>query len=554
MKSKKNKLTAEEEIIKKELAKENRRKREEEKAAQEKRINDFRKEHSAILAGITNKLFLPKDTQYIIHCGKTNSGKTYNAIEALKKNGSGVYLAPLRLLAFEIQDKLCNSGYKCSLITGEEKIIVDDSNYIASTIEMLDYSKYYDTIIIDEAFMISDSDRGKSWTRAILDCNAREVHIIVNEEGLEVIENMLTLTHRKYEVKKYNMLQKFKFSDTPTQMSRKLVKGTVFVVFSRINVLINKLKLENLGHDVSILYGNLPPEVKKSQIDKFISGESTMMVTTDVIGMGINLPANSIIFLETDKFDGVCSRKLTSTEIKQIAGRTGRYGISNDNSFVSATNKQDLNYIKTNYNNFVNVPHAYIGLDYDIFSSFDESMSVIDRIENFRMIDFIPKSLKKILLKESTSKYMGIAQEIDKKSFTLNVKWVFLTAPIKNNNKSYFSAFVLNYEKYNKIIPPGFINYNDIKLLEDNISEIDLYLNLSRSLNHDTTENEKYVNKKYELIEKLNNVLLDKKLCTTKTCGLCSTRIPITHPYKYCETCYENKIRSNYNDDYFIWR
>ncbi len=33
--------------------------------------------------------------------GPTNSGKTYNAMQKLKKANSGLYLAPLRLLALE---------------------------------------------------------------------------------------------------------------------------------------------------------------------------------------------------------------------------------------------------------------------------------------------------------------------------------------------------------------------------------------------------------------------------------------------------------------------
>ena len=556
MKRNKVKVLTAEEIALKEIEKKEARKRSSElkkqkeidKLLREKTIAEFRDKHSVVLANIANRMFVTKDIKYVIHSGKTNSGKTYNAIETLKKNGSGIYLAPLRLLAFEIQDKLRNSGYSCSLITGEEQIIIENSKYTSSTIEMLNYSKFYDTVVIDEAFMINDQDRGKSWTRAILDTNAREIHIIVNEEGLDMIEKLLKFSNRNYEVKKYEMLQKFKFSDSTTQMSKKLAKGTVFVTFSRINVLISKMKLEKLGYNVSVLYGNLPPEVKKVQIERFVSGESTVMVTTDVIGMGINLPANSIIFLETEKFDGTNKRKLTSSEIKQIAGRTGRYGISNDDSYVSATNKNDLDFIKNNYAKFNYVNKAYIGLDYEMFSSFDENMSVIDRINNYNLIDFIPENMKFFLHKESIFKYVDVARTVDRKNFTLNVKWIFLTAPIKANNRDYFNSCVHHYEHNGTIIPPTIIKHYDAKGIEDNISEIDLYLSLSRSLNHDEVVLENYKLKKYELIEKLTNMLLDKKLSSTKKCALCNNRISITDPYKYCGNCYETKIRVDYDD------
>ena len=38
--------------------------------------------------------------KFILHIGPTNSGKTYNALERLKTAESGVYLGPLRLLAY----------------------------------------------------------------------------------------------------------------------------------------------------------------------------------------------------------------------------------------------------------------------------------------------------------------------------------------------------------------------------------------------------------------------------------------------------------------------
>jgi len=40
----------------------------------------------------------------IYHAGPTNSGKTYNALAAMRAAGSGVYCGPLRLLAMEVYD------------------------------------------------------------------------------------------------------------------------------------------------------------------------------------------------------------------------------------------------------------------------------------------------------------------------------------------------------------------------------------------------------------------------------------------------------------------
>ena len=58
----------------------------------------------------------------------------------------------------------------------------------------------------------------------------------------------------------------------------------------------------------------------------FINKENQLLVSTDAIGMGVNLPIRRIIFFDTRKFDGEEIRPLTSQEVKQIAGRAGRIG------------------------------------------------------------------------------------------------------------------------------------------------------------------------------------------------------------------------------------
>ncbi len=63
------------------------------------------------------------DRMIYIHLGDTNTGKTYNAVERLKKAQKGIYLAPLRILALENFEKLNNEGIICDLLTGEEEIL-----------------------------------------------------------------------------------------------------------------------------------------------------------------------------------------------------------------------------------------------------------------------------------------------------------------------------------------------------------------------------------------------------------------------------------------------
>jgi ATP-dependent RNA helicase SUPV3L1/SUV3 len=527
------------------------------KKAEENKANHIKKLNDTYASAFKDRIYTTwksnNDTNYVIHVGKTGSGKTYQALERLKEVGSGVYLAPLRLLAWEIYDNLNSNNYRCSLVTGEEQIISNNAHFTACTIEMLNYSKEHEMLIVDEAFMIGDKERGKSWLKAILSAKAKEIHIITNDESLHLITNILNKTDKKHTVKRHQVLQEFKFKDNAFGIGKKTPNRGVFVTFSRIDVLVNKLKLENLGKKVSILYGNLPPEVKKIQISDFVSGKTDVMVCTDVIGMGINVPCDYLVFLKAEKYDGVTNRMLNSIEIKQIAGRTGRYGLSNSDSFVSAVNQKDLNYIKKQYllTNVVN--KAYIGLDYEMFCSFHENMTIAQRIKSFQDIDFIPDSLKDVVSKESTTRYFEVADIIEREKFDIDTVWAFLTAPVKYNNKYYFSRVVSSYKTQGKIITPTIhSHYNDAKDVEDIISEVELYLNMTRNLNHDSTEKEQIIKDKEILIDKLTQMLLDKKL-NKKKCKSCSTMLSILSPHNYCDNCHRDYYQRNRWDDDDDW-
>ena len=118
-----------------------------------------------------------------------------------------------------------------------------------------------------------------------------------------------------------------------------------FIVFSKKSVLNIAARLEERGIKSSVIYGSLPPEIRRRQMNMFNSGETKVVVSTDAIGMGLNLPVRRIVFLEMDKFDGNERRPLLLPEIKQIAGRAGRYGLY-DTGYVTAHGKNNLNYIK----------------------------------------------------------------------------------------------------------------------------------------------------------------------------------------------------------------
>lgn len=273
--------------------------------------------------------------KFVIHLGDTNTGKTYNAIKKLKESISGVYLSPLRILALENFERLNNEGVLCNLQTGEEEILKDGATHLSCTIEKLNLKEEYQIAIIDEIQMISDLERGSAWTRALLGVRAKEVHICGAINALEIILKILDDLREPYEIIKYNRRIPLIVEDKEFS-SNQVEKGDALVVFSKKKVLELAEEYSSRGIKPSIIYGDLPPEVRRLQYTQFVKGESSILISTDAIGMGVNLPIRRIIFLSMRKFDGNEIRELTSQEVKQIAGRAGRIGIYNEGYVTSS--------------------------------------------------------------------------------------------------------------------------------------------------------------------------------------------------------------------------
>lgn len=295
---------------------------------------------------------------FIIHSGPTNSGKTYHALEELKKASNGLYLAPLRLLALEVFERLNEDRVRCNLVTGEEEISHPNIQHTSSTIEKADFSRIYDVVVIDEAQMIADPQRGDAWTKAILGIQAKEIHLCCAPIALNVIKNILDDCEDDYEIIHHERQTPLLFEDKPFRFPKDVKKGDALIVFSRKMVLQVAGALADQRLMASVIYGNLPPETRRRQVERFIEGKSDVVVATDAIGMGLNLPIRRIIFLETEKFDGEEHRPLKVQEIKQIAGRAGRKGIY-ENGFVNTYTRRSL--IKKALNqNEESVNNAYV--------------------------------------------------------------------------------------------------------------------------------------------------------------------------------------------------
>jgi ATP-dependent RNA helicase SUPV3L1/SUV3 len=264
---------------------------------------------------------------FYIHAGPTNSGKTYSALEALKNSKNGIYLAPLRLLALEIYEKLNQSSVRCNLRTGEEEIIIEGAKHEACTVEKANVSRFYDIAVIDECQMIGDHFRGYAWTKAILGIQSPEIHLCCAPHAIPLLKQLIADCEDDCVVVDHQRQVPLIVEEDEFSFPHDVKKNDALIVFSKKTAIRVAAMLYEHGISASVIYGNLPPETRKKQVELFLTHQTQVIVSTDAIGMGLNLPIERVVFIESQKFDGSEVRDLVAQEIKQIAGRAGRKGI-----------------------------------------------------------------------------------------------------------------------------------------------------------------------------------------------------------------------------------
>ena len=264
--------------------------------------------------------------QLLFLAGPTNSGKTYEALKLAREAETAEILSPLRLLALEHYERMLEEGIPAGMITGEERILPEDATHIARTIETLDLHRVVDVCVIDEVQMLDDPSRGWAWTQAMIGAPAKLVVLTGAPESIPLVEHLLAMTGETLEVKILKRKGKLRVESEPANLG-KLSRGDAVVAFTRRDVHQLRSRLVAAGRTVATVYGALGPEVRRAEAARFRNGEAEILVATDAIGMGLNIgPLRRVVFSTLRKFDGVQERQLNAMEIKQIAGRAGRFG------------------------------------------------------------------------------------------------------------------------------------------------------------------------------------------------------------------------------------
>lgn len=480
---------------------------------------------------------------FILHIGPTNSGKTFQSLERLKLAECGVYLGPLRLLALEVYEQMTKQGVPCTMRTGQECIEEENSRVTASTIEMADFDENYDIAVIDEAQMVTDPDRGHSWTKAILGIRAGEIHICMSPAAEQAVIHLIGLCGDDYEIERYVRKTELICEKEPFAFPDDVQKGDALIVFSKKSVLDVAGRLEEQKVNASVIYGSLPPEIRRRQMHLFNSGKTKVVVATDAIGMGLNLPVRRIVFLQADKYDGVSRRPLLVSEIKQIAGRAGRFGIYNS-GYVNAMGKEELEYIRERYEaeeepvTEVNLGFPQVLLDID--APLDELLKIWHDVTPSE--PFVKENIDEALyLYEQAKRWKNMIDGFENK----HILYKMITCPIDIKDRRVVDLWVQYCKTYTADVSlekpvlcrdrrAGILQY------ETYYKQLDLYYQFSHRMQK--VIDEEWLNAEREKTEAaIMRYLTRGKHNYIARCRYCGKQLPLASPFQVCDGCYHRR-------------
>ena len=319
-------------------------------------------------------------------------------------------------------------------------------------------------------------------------------------------------------------------------------KGDALICFSRRRVLETASRLQNDGQSVSMIYGSMPPETRKKQIEQFNKGRTKVIVATDAIGMGLNLPIRRIVFLENEKFDGTRRRLLTSQEVKQIAGRAGRKGIYDVGKVAFTADIKKMRNLLLQEDEPV---HTFaIAPTNSVFERFQRYYHDLGTFFELWGKFESPKGTKKASLSEEKTLYQLIAGTEIEARLSLMDLYGFLHLPFSKNE----SALTRQWEEtmYSIIqgreLPEPIVKERSLEELELSYKAIGLHLLFLYRLD-ERTEAIYWERLREEVSDRVQDRLKTDIKKFVKKCKNCGKKLPWDHSFPTCDACHRAKFR-----------
>ena len=480
-----------------------------------------------------------------LHIGPTNSGKTYEAMKKLEHADTGYYLAPLRLLALEGYETLKSKGIDSSLITGEEQLLNEDATHISSTIEMLNFEVDVDVCVIDEVQMIDDRDRGWAWANAIIGAPAKEIIMTGSSNSKEAIVALAEYLGEELEIVEFERKNPLTLMENPVHV-KDVEEATAVIAFSRKDVL--KLK-QNFSRffSVSVVYGNLSPEVRREEARRFREKETQILIATDAIAMGMNLPIKTLLFSKAEKFDGVSQRNLVASEIHQVSGRAGRYGL-NEEGYVGALSMDVLKIIKKNFYKEAKV----ITMPFKVMANLEHIKLVGSILEENSLTEILKFFVENMefdgpFRASSLDDMLEAALIVDGYDLDIATKYHLACAPLTLKSPYILAAYESYVAALERKLPvlytaPALVGSfaqttDELLRAEDMVKEISLYLWLGYRFKDYFEDMQKAIQSRGVLNKFIEESLQQSHF--VPRCRICQAALSINSKYTICQSCFK---------------
>ncbi len=290
--------------------------------------------------------------------GDVGSGKTIVAVMAMLlaiDNGfQACLMAPTEILANQhytgIKELLDKIGISCALLTGSvkkstrktihEALESGELDILIGTHALLEDKVKYKNLglaIIDEQHRFGVAQRAKLWHK-----NEYPPHILVmtatpiprtlamslyGDLDISIIDELPPGRKPIKTVHRYdsNRLKVFQFIRDEIKKGRQVY--VVYPLIQESEALDYKDLMdgyESIARDfplpnyqISIVHGKMKPADKDYEMERFVKGETQIMVATTVIEVGVNVPNASVMIIESAERFGL-------SQLHQLRGRVGR--------------------------------------------------------------------------------------------------------------------------------------------------------------------------------------------------------------------------------------
>ncbi len=290
--------------------------------------------------------------------GDVGSGKTFvallGALMAIDNDFQAAIIAPTEILAtqhFEgISEMLEPLGVKVGLLKGStrkkqrevlhEQLRSGEMNLLIGTHALLENEVRFlnlGLVVIDEQHRFGVAQRAKMWRKNVI-----PPHILImtatpiprtlamtfyGDLDVSVIDELppgrkpITTTHRN----ESNRIAVFKFMKNEIALGRQIYIVYPLIAESKtldLNNLMDGFEAISRAfplpeYKVSIVHGQMKADAKQFEMERFVKGETNIMVATTVIEVGVNVPNASVMIIENAERFGL-------SQLHQLRGRVGR--------------------------------------------------------------------------------------------------------------------------------------------------------------------------------------------------------------------------------------